>query len=141
MASHEPRSADRRSTHRALIGALTGLLVAFSVWCVVLLLRTHELRSDLGNHLGWLDDVRQIRGDLERLRVYEPTIPGGEPQAARGEATPVNAPQTITASADPAATGSPRLRLERSRAALEAIPSRQSDPEILGGSAPPPSKP
>ncbi len=55
---------DRR--HKLLFATLTGLLVAFSMWCVVLLWRSYELRHDLDHHLGWIEELRRLRGDLDR---------------------------------------------------------------------------
>ncbi len=48
-----------------LLAALTTLLVAFSAWCVILLWRSHELRRNLDHHLGWVEDLRRLRGDLD----------------------------------------------------------------------------
>ncbi len=61
-----------------LLAALTGLLIAFSVWCVILFWRSHELRSDLDHHLGWIEDLRQLRGDLDRPRPAAPGTGGGD---------------------------------------------------------------
>ncbi len=59
-------TGERRAwTQRAMFTALTGLLIAFSVWCVFLLWRSHQLRADLGHHLGWIEDLRSLRGDLD----------------------------------------------------------------------------
>ncbi len=67
-----------------MFAGLIGLLIAFSVWCVVLLWRSHELRRDLDQHLGWIEDLRRLRGDLDRPRAGpgpgDPSRTGG-PQA------------------------------------------------------------
>ena len=59
---------DRERNQRILLLALTGLLVAFSVWCVVLLWRSYELRHDLKGQLEWIDDARRLRAELDRAR-------------------------------------------------------------------------
>lgn len=58
---------EHRRPQKLLFAALTGLLVAFSVWCVILLWRSHELRRDLDRHRGWIEELRRLRGDLDRL--------------------------------------------------------------------------
>ncbi len=137
MSPHEPRPTDRRSAHRVLIGVLTGLLIAFSVWCVVLLLRTHELRSDLDAHLGWTDDVRQAQADLERLRAGRVAEVVDATPAATPDVTPATDPPAAgaavadTAAGAEAAAGAPQRRLERFRTVLTGIPSRQGDAELL----------
>ena len=60
---------DREKAHRVLFAVLVGLLAAFSVWCGVQLWRAHGLRQDLDRQLGWVDDVRRLRGELDRLPV------------------------------------------------------------------------
>ncbi|MCP3963567.1 MAG: GGDEF domain-containing protein [bacterium] len=66
MSRDEKDLRRRERNHRILFFALTGLLIAFSVWCVVLLWRTHELRADLDDQLAWIDDVRRLRAELDR---------------------------------------------------------------------------
>ena len=39
---------------------------------MILLLRSHDLRRDLDHHLGWIEDLRQLRGELDRSR-FTPT--------------------------------------------------------------------
>ncbi len=69
----------QRRAHPLLFFALTGLLVAFAVWCLVLLFRSDELRRDLDFHLGWIDEVRRLRADLDRIRWSgPPTAAGGD---------------------------------------------------------------
>ncbi len=58
-----------------LLAVLTCLLVAFSVWCVFLLWRAHELRRDLDHHLGWVEDLRRLRGDLNSFAPVRDTVP------------------------------------------------------------------
>ncbi len=60
---------ERGRPQKLLFAALTGLLIAFSVWCVILLWRSHELRRDLDHHLGWIEELRRLRGDLDRPRT------------------------------------------------------------------------
>ncbi len=55
--------------HNILFAVLTGLLIGFSVWCVVLLWRSHQLRADLDHHLGWIQDLRVLRDDLDLSRA------------------------------------------------------------------------
>ncbi len=65
-----------------LLAALTCLLVAFSVWCVILLSRSHQLRRDLDYHLEWVEDLRRLRGDLSSPA----TLQGGvDPPATAGK--------------------------------------------------------
>ena len=61
-----------KKTNKVLFTGLTVLLAAFSVWCVVLLWRSYELRRDLGHHLGWIEDLRRLRGDLDRASLGPP---------------------------------------------------------------------
>ncbi len=58
-------TVSRRRSGTTPFAVLTALLIAFAVWCVVLLWRSHELRRDLDHHLGWIEDLRQLRGDLD----------------------------------------------------------------------------
>ena len=71
MSSPTDNLHDRGRVHRILLAVLTALLIAFTAWCVVLLWRAQELRRDLDQQLEWVDDVRRLRGELDRL----PAIP------------------------------------------------------------------
>lgn len=61
------------------------LLLAFGVWSVLLLVRSHQLRHELGHHLARLDEIRQIRTVLEPWR--EAPAPPGSGDTADSEAT------------------------------------------------------
>ncbi len=58
----------RDLAHRILFAALLVLLAVFAVWCVALLLRAERLQDSIDAHLGWIDEVRAVHRELERLR-------------------------------------------------------------------------
>ncbi len=70
MTSQSSAGAGRK----ALFAVLTGLLIGFSAWCVVLLWRSYDLRADLDHHLGWIEELRVLRGELDQLPA------GGDPE-------------------------------------------------------------
>ena len=52
--------------HRLLLSTLALLLLAISLWCLLLLFRSFALRQDLDLHQGWIDDMRRVRAELEQ---------------------------------------------------------------------------
>ena len=65
----------------ALLSAAS--LLAFSLWTVLLLIRSHQLRHELEHHLARLDEVRQVRDLLEpwqRAPASPETVPETVPE-------------------------------------------------------------
>lgn len=87
MTRNQP-SGERPEASTTLI-VLTTLLVAFAIWCTVLFLRSHSLRQDLDFQLATVEEIRRLRGELERLRPA--------PNAAAGTTPPTITPQLARA--------------------------------------------
>ncbi|MEM8996581.1 MAG: hypothetical protein AAGF23_17480, partial [Acidobacteriota bacterium] len=65
------RTADRRAKPRGLAPRVTlavsaTLLLSICAWCLVLLARSVDLRRDLDLRRGWIEEMRQVRLELER---------------------------------------------------------------------------
>ncbi len=84
MGTTEPDIARRQ---KILAAALAALLIAFAIWCVVLLARSRGLRADLDEHLAWLADVRRLEGELEHRRAEQLESPPGAAPPDAGRAT------------------------------------------------------
>ena len=108
--------ADRRErSQRLLFAILSGLLIAFSVWCVALLWRSHQLRRDLDHHLGWIEDLRRLSGELDRAPS------AGAPDAGVGDLVH-RPPERLLEGGGPelkVAVQGLRRSLDRLRASLE----------------------
>lgn len=104
----------RDLAHRILFVALLALLAVFAVWCVTLLFRTQSLQAEIDAHFGWIDDVRQVKHELERLRG------GGDAgeATARLEAFLKSAEDLARHDEDPALA----VTVRRLRETLAAIP-------------------
>lgn len=59
----------RRSRQRIALAVSSLLLAAFAVWCALLWQRSAELRRDLEVQLGWVEDLRRLRAELDPLRA------------------------------------------------------------------------
>ncbi len=59
---------ERERSQRVVVLALTTILAAFAIWCVLLFWRAHTLRSDLESQLASIEDARRLHGELDRLR-------------------------------------------------------------------------
>ncbi len=124
MRQTPPDAAPRQ---RLLSAALVVLLIAFAFWCVVLLYRTLELRSDLDLHLGWLEDVRTLRGQLELQRAGQIEAAAGDPTSG----TPAGTPDRRDTPARRPGRRTAAESLATSGKALQAMVDRLGDPELL----------
>ncbi|MCP4658462.1 MAG: GGDEF domain-containing protein [bacterium] len=115
MSPEATKIRHREKTHRLLFYTLTSVLIAFSVWCLLLLVRAHAIHHDLHLHFSWLQEMRWVRGEIERLRTGEPAGNAVELRAADEEA---------------AASG-PWPELERFPRTSEELVERLDDPELL----------
>ena len=86
-----PEKEPRLLAHRALWFLSAALLLAISTWCIILLLRSFELRQDLDVRRGWIEDMRHLRQELERpadeIEKRRPRLDGlqrASEQLARG---------------------------------------------------------
>ncbi len=112
-----------KKSNKFLFTGLTVLLAAFSIWCVVLLWRSYELRRDLGHHLGWIEDLRQLRGDLDRASL------GSAGDAGAGDLVYTTPAHMLELSGDPelqVAVQGLRAALDRLRSDLESQASDDS---------------
>ncbi|MEO1086074.1 MAG: GGDEF domain-containing protein [Acidobacteriota bacterium] len=75
------RIAERVAQPRGLAPRVTlavsaALLLAICAWCLVLLARSVDLRSDLDLRRGWIEEMRQVRLELERPAEKLDEAPG-----------------------------------------------------------------
>lgn len=61
--------------HRFVLAFLIFLIIAFSIWCVWLLVQTDELQDEVNLYFGWVEDIDAVRHDLDRRLAAGP---GGE---------------------------------------------------------------
>jgi len=109
------KTRHRDQTHRLVFYTLTTVLVAFSVWCLLLLFRAQRIHHQLELHVSWLHEMRWVRGEIERLRSGEPA---GHP------------PELGVADEDATMPG-PRPEFERFRRTSEELVGHLDDPELL----------
>lgn len=113
MSPEATKIRHREKTHRLLFYTLVSVLIAFSVWCLLLLLRAQAIHHDLNLHFSWLHEMRWVRGEIERLRTGE----------SAGNPAELGAADETTA-------GSPWPELERFRRTSEELVDRLDDPEL-----------
>ncbi len=103
MSPETTKIRQRGKTHRLLFYTLTSVLIAFSLWCLLLLVRAQAIHHDLHLHFSWLHEMRWVRGEIERLRT------GDEQETA----------------------ASPWPEIERFRRTSEELVERLDDNELL----------
>jgi diguanylate cyclase (GGDEF)-like protein len=72
----------RQRAHRLLFTILIGVLVAFSAWSVRTLAHTQRLRGELDLYLGWIGEVRTLRGELAQVLENRSRTESGGPTSA-----------------------------------------------------------
>lgn len=68
MRTERSQEQRRDLAHKVLFFSSLALLVIFAAWCILLLIRAQRLNRDLDLRFGWMEEMRTVRVDLERLR-------------------------------------------------------------------------